>query len=966
MISKRLGVMLITCIGAFSLYTYSLSAGRPERDLPQKIERVNPKSVSANEKKTTPQQGKPVQTKKITSLRLEGESRKDMLQRLFLSEEERNPNVKRHKAIQNTRLALQASGKNKHRSHKTKCKCPDHHIDAFKENFVGYWILDSIDDWSNVTLLQFYLDEDKNPRCLFYDGTQKHLREQTNDLLSPIQASPAGSDIPVEMISETSLRFFNTEPHLSSDDLTSTIRIQDSDPNLAYAQFWTDWDGTADDPQYGVVENLSAFRRLPQRPDIQLNRLPSSTDWTNPVNIFGYVTEYLELLGQPEKAASLNEHGYIGWENAQALKEQFLTTGIKRSTRVSTAHRGGQYIGVWRTQFPEDLPVTTIHTDGFHHMTPASSVSITGFKGTYEVLNGQHLIAPRPYMTVSENGAYPWQEPESRQHFIYIQFDSSTIPEAYDPNIHGVALIEAQHGPVTPTTQYRETIAAVFDYTVSVYGTSTHLSPIAWVNDDLTIPETWQKLQQGLLDGSVVGRISLGTRTYNANGAQNFYWNPTLFGGTLNFTQFNINDPFGLWASFADPAFDLDIVIENYLDPETVYNTFFTVTGPELKDEPITSQLTDFGYLSNGSQVVFVANPFLQFPDDLVDEFGTHPWSLYAAADNDPGTILFQAHNDLVGGIVSSDFSPNETVAYIRIGDCDAFDSPLYALGTRSLAFGRADMENKATSNWTAALAALVEKLNQYSPTRYILDIRANAGGFAQVPNAFGAVFGGNRSGSINAMTYPGNGQRGPDKFIGSGIQTAFDSVEINATKEALIDADEVAAIFPNGVVRSDDTPIQVIILTTTQSASAGDLIPHSFLGSDPNTQIHDLGKNVTSRIVGDIDGRLFSGLKGPDGLAVDPLNHNLHSTTGSVRSALYMFTEAGVVVADGLGTTVNYQVWTQPAVLLPAWYDTVQWQDVGVTPPKIAYPLGDLKPLPNREDPTTFRDTFLEFAIAG
>lgn len=61
----------------------------------------------------------------------------------------------------------------------------------------------------------------------------------------------------------------------------------------------------------------------------------------------------------------------------------------------------------------------------------------------------------------------------------------------------------------------------------------------------------------------------------------------------------------------------------------------------------------------------------------------------------------------------------------------------------------------------------------------------------------------------------------------------------------------------------------------------------------------------------------------------------------------------------------VNAETWTQPDALLRGWYDTTTWQDLGLTPPAAAYPLGICtKPLPVFGDPSTWRDSWLEHAI--
>ncbi|QKF93492.1 tail specific protease [Fadolivirus algeromassiliense] len=900
------------------------------------------------------------------NLRHENESRKDFVSRLVKESnrgdvcECRPQNFVVAQQKLKSKQAVKSNSKSK-QAVKNKSKSTSEF-----DFFVGFWLLDSCEDWNHFTLFELYKDSECNPRCRFYDGTQNHLREvNANDnysIFNPV--SPIGDDIEVEVLGPRSLRFVNND-HYTTDDLRSTMKIQDGDDNSAVCQFFTDWDGSADDPAYGSVENVSIFKRLPVRPEIQMNHLPSSIDWTNPVNIFNYVSEFFFYLGQPHKAVSLQQNNYLGWEEAEDLKNTFFTTGITRTATVSDKNRAGKYIGVWKTQFPGDFPVTTIHTQEYHHMNAGSTVHIHGFKGAFKVLNGVHKVSALP-PSFSLSTPEPWQLNESREHYIHVDVDTSNICEDYDPCKHGVATIEAHHGPVRATTGYRDFFAALYDYCITVWGPGTHSRLRAWINENFLIPDTFDELKSGIANGDLF-LLTNNFRTYTANHSANVYHNPYVVGGNLRFPEVNLNDPFGLGEMAYDEKFNYDIDIKNYLCKDKTYSLFFTVTGPTNPDEPLSEILTDLelGYPSNGTQVVFKVNTWGVFPEPLVDEYGTHEWRLFGAVDNDPATIQYQLHHNYVFGVIDKKYTKRR-VGYIRIGDEDSFDSPYLLLSTRSLAFGRADMpNNKMKSNSIIGLATCIAKLNEHQVDKIIIDMRDNGGGFAHLPSAYGVPFGGNRIGFRNAIGFPGNGNRNPLDINGSGLQTANDSLQQNNTVDELINVDELAAIFPEGVFRGTEChKKEVILLTNSHAASAGDMLPHSFIGPDPNSTVHDLGHNVFARIIGDIDGRLWSGVKAYDGLALDPLNHNLWEE-GEPRSAVYPATEAGLLNNDRHGTLVNEQPWTRPNVLLPTWYDKTVWQDLGLIKPLLKYPLcKHKKGLPKFNDPKTWRDVHLEYAI--
>jgi len=898
----------------------------------------------------------------MNKIRLENESQHDFANRMLKHGEKKNSEELRIKhMMKNNSVATNLAKTNKIQNLVTPL-CNDQYFDLF----VGFWQLDTIDDFDHETLMELYRDSEQNPRAHFYDGTQNNFREvNVNDefsIFNPV--SPAGNDIPVEVIGFKSIRFINNSVHLSTDDLTSTMRIQDNDDNVGICQFFTDWDGSADNAAYGSVENVSKFLRLPSRPNIQLNSLPSPIDWTNPVNIMKYVAEFYNYLGMPQKAVSLQQNNYIGWLQAENLLNTYLTTGVKRCAKVSDKKKAGKYIGVWKTQFPLDYPVTTIHTQEFHHMNAASTVTISGFKKHFKVLNGVHTVSALP-PSVSLSTPEPWQFHESTQHYIHINYDSSNICEEYDPCVHGIAHIEALHGPVTPITEYRDFAAALFDFSVTVWGPGTHSRIRFWINDSFNIVNTFAELKAGIADDTL-GILTNNFRTYTANVSANAYHNPYILGGNIRFPTVNINDPYHLGEMDFDPNFDYDIDIENYLSKCHRYSLFFTVTGPTNPNEPITEQLTSFGYPCNGSQVVFKTNTFGVFPPPLVDTYGSHDWLLFAAADNDPGTIEYSKYHNYVHGIIDKKYTGCKTVGYIRIGDCDSFDSPMLLLTTRSLAFGRSDMpNNQIKSNYIAGLATVIENLNRCNPDRIIIDMRNNGGGFAHIPSAIGSVFGGNRVGLTNQIAYAGNGQRDPLEINGCGLQTVYNSLQQNSETDEFLDIDAVAAIFPNGVFRGNCTgKKEIIVLTNSHAASAGDMLPHAFIGSDPNATVHDIGHNTFARIVGDIDGRLWSGVKGYDGVALDPLNYNL-SNSNEPRTCVYLACEAGLLYSDRLGTLVNEQTWTQPNVLLPSWYDTTIWQDLGLTHPNKKYPLcKHEKRSPKFCDRSTWRDIHLEYAI--
>ncbi len=890
----------------------------------------------------------------------EGETKRETIARLLSKNEDRAERKDRTSA--KASILNHATAKAANETWSRLSKKERHKKRKQFKNFEGYWLLDSI-TYVAVTLVEFFLDECGQPKARFYTGTQKNLREfnLNDEQYSSLPTSNGAVVVDVEVLSDTELRFF-TFPIVSEESLRNTFRIQDADNDVAYAVYYD-----SDIESLGYVDNIPRYIRLPERPDIQLNRLPSETDWTNPVEMFKYMAEYYALLTEPQKAVSLNQTDYIGWADYNELYETMLTTGVTRTAKVSTAFRGGKYIGVWRTQFPEFFPLTTIHTQEQHKFTPCSTITVTGFKGAYAELNGTHFAASFPIQSLTQSTPYPWQENSSREPYVFLIYDSSSIEEEYDPSIHGVAKLEAQHGPITPAINYRDFMAASMDFVIQSFGPGTHTHLSIWRDTGYSVPETFEELQEALANGDVF-RSTVRFRTYTANSFE-LYWNPYII-GNLTFPAFNINDPFGLGFISFDPYFDYDIVRQNYLEPDTVKNIYFTITGPSFPTDPsqapLTGMLVDQGYTSNGSQVVFTVNDFGTFPDDLVDEFGVHKWMVYhnLYSNKDNGIVDPYASNAFFGGIVDRSLTNGKTVAYLRILDEFFFDNPLFTVGLNPLTFPREGITSKLWGQTIAAWASLIESLNQYNPDRFILDIRNNQGGYP-ITTAIASLFGGNRPATFEAQGFPGNGERSPLLLPGSGVQTVYGEIP---TSTPILDVDQVASAFPNGIVRgTSEQKKEVIILTSTHSSSSGDVFPHNFLGADPEGQVQDLGHNVEARIVGDIDGRLWAGLRYFDPLPINPLSQNLVDAEGVARTATYMEGEGRPMVVDRHGFFVNSTLSTRPNPLLPGWYDQTEWQDIGITPIIETYPLATNAngiATPDIEDRASWRDIWIENAI--
>lgn len=848
---------------------------------------------------------------------------------------------------------------------------------ALFANFEGYWLLNSIDDWQCATVLYFFVSESDNRlKVKAYTGLQILPRAlNANDAAPP----PAVFNIPlmvdatdptglaqgvdtcnIKVLSNKALRLFNFRPVLSSDSLASTFTIQ-NDNNVAYAYPWSDWDGTSDNPTVGYVETMMRYVRVGADvvlPQIQPVGGPFTKNYLSARNAFEYARDYYRYLAMPQKVITAAwPAGTIA--NYLTIADTIENVGVERVSVGSDEKRGGKYVGIWRTKIDNKYPVTTIHTKLPHRLTVGSLVTISGLLGAYSGLNGEQKVAAWPPTNYSYQPGEPWVKSGSTQYPIHILYNSVTIKVEYDPTLHGIPTLVARHGPLTVTSGYRETIAAIYDMLLSSFGPQSHtrIRPYRHV-DSLVLFETWAEMAAAKSIGKAT-QFTVRTRATQGNNYQ-LYWNPYVrIGDSLAFAPFELNDPFNLSIDYSSGNFKYDIDKDNYLDPARIYSMFFTVTGSTLTEEPITSRMKIYGYSSEGSVVKCCVNAWGVYPADLVDEYGRHPWMLYGAASSVPAEREVAKHS-FFGGIIKQSLTPGRTIAYIRIGSENAMDAPLYQITVRPLAFKMSNNIILAKSNlpWMMSFAALIEKLNAQGATKFIIDSRNNGGGFAQAASAIATLFGDVRFSSGSAIVKPNNDT--PNSY------TPLVSELISTYGEALLGnplvlaCDEALAAFPNGVVRNKD----VVFLNSVNASSGGDQFPHYFIGSNvnidgtPPADGWDIGGGVNVKFVGNVDGRLSSGVKLYD---LPP-----RSSAGSGSVPYSLSGEAGLLEFDEEGNSYAIsQPYLAPQILMPGWHDDTTWPDLGVSPPKVPFPLGALRSAPVYRTKSTWRDSWLEKSIA-
>jgi hypothetical protein len=825
------------------------------------------------------------------------------------------------------------------------------------EKFVGFW-QNTSGGPEYFDLFEFYVGEDESMKLKFYTGTSENWRELNNNDIYGVYDSV----VDVNIIDDNSVvllaYIFGFE--IIPDEPLPTFRIQDDGSGLIYF----------DDTPGQTNNSGSTFKKLLEPPVIQKNDEPSLVDWNDPVEMARYVYQYFgEIANQTKRSDDTNDALYVGREKYDENFSQLLTTGWVRTATTTSAFRAGKHIGVWKTQFPESFPVTTLHTTHAHKFNTASRLQITGFSGPFSILNGEHRMAALPTSTNNPVPSYPWTRDESYQYLVMIKVDSSSIHVDYDPEIHGVGKLRAVHQAITPNTEYRDMIASIYDFIASSFGESIHNRLVPWTPNG-EIPETFSELNTALKTD--LRQSVLRMRSYQGRGDATFYFGLlalsestiTGFGTTPVLPAMNINDPYELGDLIDKSEFNIDIDVENYLQEDKRFNLFWTVTGDPFSAPPLTAILEPaVGYPSNGNKIVFKIAPFKQRPEPLVDEWGEHPYFYYGYISGLFNEEELAPHLNFACGIMKKNKTKNcETVAYIRIVDFLGVDIAGFP-ATFSTVFGVDGLSNKSSGNEIVAMATVLEELNKYKPDKYIIDLRNNAGGRSPYLNAIPSFFGGNRENGVNYFSNTQDESVPIQKTTESGYESGYNNFQSNESIASLINTDEVAALYPQSMVRSNNSckKKQVIILTSTNGVSLGDYMPRGFIGPDPTATVHDLGYNVESTVVCDINGRLPGAIRA-DAMPVNTLEPRLTYSSGDGATPFKLFGEI-VIFGDRFGPVNNSVPRTIPDKLLEIWYDNWQWRDIGLVEGKTKYPICGKSPV--RSDNTTWRDYVLEEAIA-
>jgi hypothetical protein len=369
-----------------------------------------------------------------------------------------------------------------------------------------------------------------------------------------------------------------------------------------------------------------------------------------------------------------------------------------------------------------------------------------------------------------------------------------------------------------------------------------------------------------------------------------------------------------------------------YINPDKFYNDFnnrystFDINNPFNIDTTLNYSIVAKNYLLQGSvkTIYYKVEP----DGNIVFQVGD--------IDVIPSGYL-PLNSNVFFGFVNQSRTNKNRVGYIYFPDFQFYNN----------SFGTPE-----NSNYYAYL--LIGTIMNYLITTYkiqdiIFDIRGNGGGSPTLCYTVACAVGGKRN-YFNQTNDPNRNPCNPDLY---------------RADYPYIDPTEMEKVIPKSVLYG--TPkrtANVIIITDINAVSAGDIFPNQFIGDNEDGE---LGVYTKAYIIGNIDGRLsgaingfrFTPVKTPDEAAIY-YNSNIYGKYSIPPFSYQNDFIFSLLYANTKKSISYFQKETNPVVLIPHDFSVV-YSDIGYLPPTICY-LNNIKP--NKNDPSTWQDSYFENAI--
>ena len=674
---------------------------------------------------------------------------------------------------------------------------------------------------------------------------------------------------------------------------------------------------------------------------------------------------------------------------AYALLNEIIEDGVTETNDI---------VQVLPTRDPAKFALTKLRLRNRHYVASPATVTVSGFTGAWAALNGNHVVNrafTNNIYTGNGNTYQDWNDASVENRTIHqhvsIYFDSSALPVDVTTgyaNFTGTPQVSVTYGPITDNSELAPTLSSLAYWITRVFEVGQHIRLRMWhslvdtegLSDLITVYpiSTWGQLQTLF---ATIDVADPDMRTRLTDVASIFYTNPlrqARSDGILDYNDvwtFDVaNDRYGL---LADSTFSTSdqwwhLIPKNYL--QDIRIPVYRCTGGAKPD--FLNFIVGLIYGWGGECDYFegdVAEPGADLGSDFVpfhaDLGYNDPRSAYGPAGQakwDETTFVARVNTSYTGG---------KNIGYLRFADT-IFADPFGAAAVGQFFAPPAELVGSAPNR--AAMRRVLAPMMHYLVTvldveDVIIDIRANAGGFAFTTMALREFFG---TETQRILRRPSQSLRNSD----------FNNFDNTITTESLDDAfghfngldayhsvypDEVETLFPGSVFRGGE----VLIITDIESSSGGDFFVNTFLGENLD---RSLGPQVTTKIFGDVDGRLGGCTGNRVGSPISRVAPFLYDTDSNrAVSPTGLISERCMTPTRSDGSSMARQV---PALApdclpdlrgksgscaLPNDVETILYSDLGLEPntrPRLTGDPRPQQPVPTEKD--SLRDTWLESVI--
>lgn len=299
-----------------------------------------------------------------------------------------------------------------------------------------------------------------------------------------------------------------------------------------------------------------------------------------------------------------------------------------------------------------------------------------------------------------------------------------------------------------------------------------------------------------------------------------------------------------------------NIPVENYMDMTPGFeprNIWWRLTGAATNLAQSIAGLIYYNDPSIGQTFEAITHP--AYAGTTPGGSGTSQY--YQMGNNIRNNYNYPLAESYIFARLNPSLTNGRKIGYIRIYD-ELYQDPLFLtfnghFAPKPPAFPIDTTVNNPRTNIEAMIrilsAGMQYIITTLECTDVIIDYRDNTGGYGILNAVLTSFFGGNRTGEENGLMIPIDNGFGQiiDMKQYEYYNNAYESV-INTTKDFLPDLTE--SYYPGSVLKNG----KLILLADRNAASAGDYLPHFFLGDTLN---RDLGNGVKAKILGDINGIL-------------------------------------------------------------------------------------------------------------